>query len=160
MRVGHGFDVHALVPGRRLVIGGVHIEHDKGLVGHSDADVLIHAICDACLGALAVGDLGQLYPDTDERFQGIDSRQLLREVHRLVSDHRYVVINVDTTVIAQLPKLAPYISNMRLLIADDLCIEQDQISIKASTTEYLGYLGREEGIAAHAVVLLDEIAKR
>jgi 2-C-methyl-D-erythritol 2,4-cyclodiphosphate synthase len=157
MRIGHGFDVHVLVPGRPLVIGGVHIEHDKGLVGHSDADVLIHAICDACLGALAAGDLGQLYPDTDERFQGIDSRQLLRDVHRLVSDHSSRIINVDSTVIAQLPKLAPYIPNMRLLIADDLCIEKDQISIKATTTENLGYLGREEGIAAHAVVLLDEL---
>lgn len=160
MRVGHGFDVHALVPGRPLVVGGVHIEHDKGLVGHSDADVLIHAICDACLGALAAGDLGQLYPDTDERFQGIDSRQLLRDVHRLVSDHGSRIVNVDSTVIAQLPKLAPYIPNMRLLIAEDLCIEKDQISIKATTTENLGYLGREEGIAAHAVVLLDELVKR
>ncbi len=160
MRVGHGFDVHELVPGRPLVIGGVHIEHDKGLAGYSDADVLIHAICDACLGALAVGDLGQLYPDNDERFQGVDSRQLLRDVHRLVSDHSKRVINVDSTVIAQLPKLAPYIPNMRLLIADDLHIEPDQISIKATTTENLGYLGREEGIAAHAVVLLDEIVKR
>lgn len=160
MRVGHGFDVHTLVPGRRLVIGGVQIEHYKGVVGHSDADVLIHAICDACLGALAAGDLGQHYPDTDSRFQGIDSRQLLRDVHRLISDRSSRVINVDSTVIAQLPKLAPYIPKMRLLIADDLCIEQDQVSIKATTTENLGYLGREEGIAAHAVVLLDEVVKR
>lgn len=156
MRVGHGFDVHALVPGRPLVIGGVKIEHDKGLVGHSDADVLIHAICDACLGALAMGDLGQHYPDTDSRFQGVDSRKLLREVYRLVSDHNCRVINIDSTVIAQLPKLAPHISNMRSLIADDLRIEQDQISIKATSTENLGYVGREEGIAAHAVVLLDD----
>lgn len=156
MRVGHGFDVHALVPGRPLVIGGVKIEHDKGLVGHSDADVLIHAICDACLGALAMGDLGQHYPDTDSRFQGVDSRKLLRDVHRLVSDHNCRVINIDSTVIAQLPKLAPHIPNMRSLIADDLRIEQDQISIKATSTENLGYVGREEGIAAHAVVLLDD----
>ncbi len=156
MRIGHGFDVHALVPGRPLIIGGIRIEHDKGLKGHSDADVLIHAICDACLGALAAGDLGTLYPDTDERFEGIDSRQLLRDVLRLVNDHSRRIINVDSTVIAQLPKLVPYIPQMRLLIADDLRIERDQISIKATTTENLGYLGREEGIAAHAVVLLDE----
>jgi 2-C-methyl-D-erythritol 2,4-cyclodiphosphate synthase len=159
MRVGHGFDVHALVPGRPLIIGGVHIEHDKGLMGHSDADVLIHAICDACLGALAAGDLGQLYPDTDERFQGVDSRELLRDVYRLVNDHNNRIVNVDSTVIAQHPKLAPYIPKMRLLIADDLCIEQNQISIKATTTENLGYLGRDEGVAAHAVVLLDENEK-
>jgi 2-C-methyl-D-erythritol 2,4-cyclodiphosphate synthase len=129
-------------------------------MGHSDADVLIHAICDACLGALAAGDLGQLYPDTDERFQGIDSRELLRDVYRLVNDHNNRIVNVDSTVIAQHPKLAPYIPNMRLLIADDLCIELNQISIKATTTENLGYLGRDEGVAAHAVVLLDENEKR
>lgn len=160
MRIGHGFDVHALIPGRLLIIGGVQIEHDKGLAGHSDADVLIHAICDACLGALGAGDLGQHYPDSDKRLQGVDSRKLLRDVYRLVSDQRHRVVNVDSTVIAQLPKLAPYIPQMRLLIANDLCVETNRVSIKATTTENLGYLGREEGIAAHAIVLLEEVLER
>jgi 2-C-methyl-D-erythritol 2,4-cyclodiphosphate synthase len=160
VRIGHGFDVHALIPGRLLIIGGVQIEHDKGLAGHSDADVLIHAICDACLGALGVGDLGQHYPDSDKRLQGVDSRKLLRDVYRLISDQRHQVVNVDSTVIAQLPKLAPYIPQMRSLIADDLCVEPNRVSIKATTTENLGYLGREEGIAAHAVVLLEEVLER
>ncbi len=159
MRIGHGFDVHALVPGRPLVIGGVHIDHDKGLMGHSDADVLIHAICDACLGALAAGDLGQHFPDNDSRYQDADSRHLLREVNRLMRENNQQVVNVDSTVVAQQPKIAPYIPRMRQLIAEDLGVERERISVKATTTDKLGYLGKEEGIAAHAVVLLRDISQ-
>jgi len=155
MRIGHGFDVHAMQIGRPLILGGVQIQHDKGLQGHSDADVLIHAICDACLGALGLGDLGQHFPDTNAQYRGIDSRQLLREIHRLMQEHESRVINVDSTLVAQEPKIARYIPQMRSRIAEDLSVEANQVNIKATTTERLGYLGREEGIAAHAVVLLD-----
>ncbi len=154
MRIGHGFDVHALVPGRRLVLGGVEIAHDKGLLGHSDADVLLHAICDACLGALGEGDIGKHFPNDEEQYRDIDSRELLRRVRDMVLDRGGKIENVDSTVLAQRPKLSSYIPTMRSRIAEDLNIEPGQVNIKASTTEELGYIGREEGIAAHAVVLL------
>lgn len=156
MRVGHGFDVHALTIGCRLILGGVQIHHEKGLQGHSDADVLIHAICDACLGALGLGDLGQHFPDTDAQYRDIDSRQLLHAIYRLIQEHDSRVINVDSTIVVQEPKIASYIPQMRSNISKDLIVAVSQVNIKATTTERLGYLGREEGIAAHAVVLLDD----
>jgi 2-C-methyl-D-erythritol 2,4-cyclodiphosphate synthase len=155
MRVGQGFDAHALVAGRRLVIGGVEIPHDKGLAGHSDADVLIHALCDALLGAAALGDIGAHFPDNDARYKGIDSRRLLREVAVLLARNRYRVENVDATVIAQAPRMAPHIAAMRANLASDLGIEIEAVSVKAKTTEKLGFVGRGEGIAAEAVVLLE-----
>jgi 2-C-methyl-D-erythritol 2,4-cyclodiphosphate synthase len=156
LRIGNGFDVHAFVPGRPLVIGGVTIPFDRGLEGHSDADVLLHAIADAALGALALGDLGTHFPDTDTRWKGADSRLLLRHVISLVRQRGYVVANVDSTVVAQVPRLAPFIGQMRSLIATELACAIEQISIKATTTEHLGFTGREEGIAAMASVLLIE----
>ena len=155
IRIGHGYDVHALVEGRKLVLGGVHIDHPKGLTGHSDADVLIHAICDACLGALGLGDLGHHFPDTNPKYKGIASRELLRQVRQTIADRGWQVINVDSTVIAQAPQLAPHIEDMKASIATHLGIKPDQVNIKATTSERLGSLGREEGIAAHAVVLLE-----
>ena len=155
MRVGQGFDAHALVAGRRLVIGGVEIPHDKGLAGHSDADVLIHALCDALLGAAALGDIGAHFPDSDARYKGIDSRRLLREVAALLARNRYRVENVDATVIAQAHRMAPHIAAMRANLASDLGIEIEAVSVKAKTTEKLGFVGRGEGIAAEAVVLLE-----
>jgi 2-C-methyl-D-erythritol 2,4-cyclodiphosphate synthase len=154
MRVGTGFDVHALVAGRRLVIGGVEIPYPRGLAGHSDADVLLHAIADALLGALALGDLGVHFPDSDVRYKDADSRTLLRHVAGLVQSRGCVVANVDATVIAQSPKLAPFVTAMRENVAADLACGVDCVSIKATTTEHLGFTGREEGIAAQAVVLL------
>lgn len=154
MRIGHGYDVHQLVTGRELILGGVRIPHAKGLLGHSDADVLIHAICDACLGACALGDLGKHFPDTDKRYQGIDSRKLLREVVALLTAEGWQVANLDSTIIAQVPKLAPHVAQMVTNIAADLEIAVSQVNVKATTTEKLGFAGREEGIAAHAVVLL------
>lgn len=154
VRIGTGFDVHALVAGRRLVIGGVDIPHPRGLDGHSDADVLLHAIADALLGALALGDLGAHFPDSDPRYKGADSRVLLRHVATLVQSRGYAVANVDATVIAQAPKLAPFVPAMRDNIAADLGCGADCVSVKATTTEHLGFTGREEGIAAQAVVLL------
>ncbi len=154
MRIGTGFDVHALVAGRPLVLGGVTIAHPRGLEGHSDADVLLHAIADALLGALALGDLGLHFPDTDARWKGADSRTLLREVAAKVASAGWDVGNVDATVIAQAPKLAPHIAAMRANIAADLRCGLDTVSVKATTTERLGFTGREEGIAAEAVVLL------
>ncbi|MCC6196387.1 MAG: 2-C-methyl-D-erythritol 2,4-cyclodiphosphate synthase [Burkholderiales bacterium] len=154
MRIGIGFDVHALVAGRRLVIGGVDIPHPRGLDGHSDADVLLHAIADALLGALALGDLGAHFPDSDARWRNADSRALLRHVAAFVQAAGYAVVNVDATVIAEAPKLAPFISAMRANVAADLACGVDCISIKATTTERLGFIGREEGIAAQAVALL------
>lgn len=153
-RIGNGFDVHAFVTGRPLVVGGVTIPHDKGLEGHSDADVLLHAIADAVLGALALGDLGRHFPDRDPNWKDVDSRRLLREVVGLASAQRYLVGNVDVTVIAQVPKLAPFVEAMRNNIAADLGCDVAQISVKATTTERLGFTGREEGIAAFATVLL------
>jgi len=154
MRIGTGFDVHAFAAGRRLVIGGVTIAHDRGLVGHSDADVLLHAISDALLGALSLGDLGMHFPDTDARYAGADSRALLRHVMSLVVQRGYDIGNVDATIIAQAPKLAPHIPAMRANIAADLGCDQERISVKATTTEHLGFTGREEGIAAQAVALI------
>jgi 2-C-methyl-D-erythritol 2,4-cyclodiphosphate synthase len=154
MRIGQGFDAHALVAGRRLVIGGVEIPYEKGLAGHSDADVLIHAVCDALLGAAGLGDIGAHFPDTDARFKDIDSRKLLREVARLLAGHRLSVVNVDATVIAQAPRIAPYITQMRNNIAADLGVPAADVNVKAKTTEKLGFVGRGEGIAAEAVALL------
>ena len=154
MRIGQGFDVHALVAGRKLIIGGVHIPFERGLAGHSDADVLLHALCDALIGAAALGDIGRHFPDTDPRYQGIDSRELVRAVVRLLSEHNYVVGNVDATIIAQAPKMAPHIAVMRANIAADLNVTEDCVNIKAKTAERLGFVGRGEGIVAEAVVLL------
>ncbi len=155
MRIGQGFDVHALVTGRKLVIGGVDIPHETGLEGHSDADVLLHAICDALLGAAAMGDIGGLFPDTDARYRGADSRALLREVGRLVQEAGYRIVNMDATIIAQAPKMAPHVPDMVNNIAADLGLSRGQINVKATTTEGLGFAGRAEGIAAQAVVLLN-----
>ena len=155
MRVGHGFDVHRLVAGRKLVIGGVEIAHEKGLLGHSDADVLLHAICDALLGAAAMGDIGKHFPDDDERYKGIDSRELLREVCRLIAERGRRVVNVDATIIAEAPRMAPHIPKMVANIAADLAIEPHYVNVKATTTEGLGFTGQGEGIAAHAVCLVE-----
>lgn len=155
MRVGQGFDVHALVGGRKLIIGGVEIPNEKGLDGHSDADVLLHAVCDALLGAAALGDIGRHFPDTDPRYKNADSRVLLREVSRLVQEAGYRVVNIDATIIAQAPKMAPHISSMVDNIAADLGLSRGQVNVKATTTEGLGFAGRAEGIAAEALVLLN-----
>ena len=156
IRIGHGYDVHRLVEGRDLIIGGVKIPHTLGLLGHSDADVLLHAISDALLGALALGDIGKHFPDTDERYKGIDSTILLKECGKLICSHGYSISNIDCTVIAQKPKLAPYIPRMKENIARVLGLDADCVNIKATTEEHLGFTGREEGIAAHAVCLLTE----
>ena len=155
MRIGQGFDVHALVSGRKLVIGGVDIPNEKGLDGHSDADVLLHAVCNALLGAAAMGDIGRHFPDTDARYRDADSRMLLREVSALVQEAGYRIVNVDATIIAQAPKMAPHIPAMINNVAADLGLSRGQVNIKATTTEKLGYTGRGEGIAAEAVVLLN-----
>jgi len=157
MRIGQGYDVHALVTGRELILGGVKIPHPKGLAGHSDADVLIHAICDACLGAAGLGDIGQHFPDTDPRYQGIDSRELLRQVRAKLEANGWWVANLDSSIVAQAPKLAPHIPRMVTNIAADLQIAPEQVNVKATTTERLGFAGREEGIAAQAVVLLTPV---
>ncbi len=154
MRIGQGFDVHQLVEGRKLIIGGVDIPYSRGLLGHSDADVLLHAICDALLGAVALGDIGRHFADTDAKFKNIDSRILLREVVHLVREQGYRVGNVDATIIAQAPKMAPHIPQMVAHIAADLRVEKNAVNVKATTTEQLGFSGRGEGIAAQAVVLL------
>lgn len=154
IRVGHGYDVHALAEGLRLVLGGVEIEHTKGCVAHSDGDVAIHAICDALLGALAAGDIGKLFPDTSEEFRGIDSKILLRRVTDLVEERGYKISNVDCTIAMQRPKLRPYIDAMREALASTMGLERDRVSVKATTTEHLGFEGREEGVSAHAVVLI------
>jgi 2-C-methyl-D-erythritol 2,4-cyclodiphosphate synthase len=154
IRIGTGFDVHALVPGRRLVIGGVTIPHDRGLEGHSDADVLLHAIGDAILGALALGDLGRHFPDGDARWKDADSRDLLRHIAGLMRERGYAVGNVDATLIAQAPRIAPYVAAMRANIAADLDCTVDDVSVKATTTERLGFAGRGEGIAAMASVVV------
>lgn len=156
MRIGQGFDAHALVAGRRLVIGGVEIPHEKGLAGHSDADVLIHAVCDALLGAAGLGDIGKHFPDSDPRFKDIDSRRLLREVVRLLAANDLRVLNIDATIIAQAPKMSPHILKMRNNIAADVGIPAVDVNIKAKTTEKLGFVGRGEGIAAEAVALLSD----
>ena len=153
-RIGHGFDVHQLVPGRALMIGGVKIDHPRGLLGHSDADVLLHAIADALLGAAGLGDIGKHFPDSDARYKGIDSRALLRQVAAKIGAAGFVVGNVDATIIAQAPKMAPHISSMAANVAADLGVDASQVNVKATTTEQLGYTGRGEGIAAEAVCLL------
>ena len=153
-RIGNGFDVHALVAGRALVVGGVTIPYDRGLDGHSDADVLLHALADALLGAMALGDIGRHFPDTDARWRGADSRVLLRHVVGLVDAGGYRVMNADATLIAQAPRFAPYVDAMRAHVAQDLHCALDCVSVKATTTERLGFTGRGEGIAAQAVVLL------
>ena len=155
MRIGHGFDVHPLVAGRRLVVGGVAIPHDKGLLGHSDADVLLHALCDALLGAAAMGDIGKHFPDSDPRYKGIDSRELLRHVAALLRERGHKVANVDATIIAEAPRMAPHIPAMVANIAADLGIAADLVNVKATTTEKLGFTGRGEGIGAQAVCLLE-----
>ena len=154
MRIGHGYDLHALAAGRRLVLGGVEIAHDRGPIAHSDGDVLLHALADALLGAAALGDIGQHFPDTDPAYAGADSRALLRRVLALVQAAGYAVVNVDVTVLAQRPKLAPHRDAIRANIAADLALDVGAVSVKATTTEGLGPVGREEAIAAHAVCLL------
>jgi len=153
-RIGHGYDVHRLVPERKLILGGVEIEHPLGLLGHSDADVLLHAICDAILGAVAEGDIGRHFPDTEPAFRGADSLKLLAEVLAIAGKRHYLVSNIDATIIAQRPKLAPYIRQMVENIAAVCEIDIRQVNVKATTTEELGFTGREQGIAAHAVVLM------
>lgn len=154
IRIGHGFDVHALAEGLRLVLCGVEIEHTKGCVAHSDGDVAIHAICDALLGALALGDIGKLFPDTDAKYKDIDSRQLLKEVVNIVVDKGYTISNIDCTIAMQRPKLRPHIDLMRERLSEVVGIPADRISVKATTTERLGFEGREEGVSATAVTLL------
>lgn len=155
MRIGHGYDVHPLVVGRDLILGGVKIPHSKGLQGHSDADVLIHAICDACLGAAGLGDIGRHFPDSDPQYKNIDSRKLLRNVKGAISERGLEVANIDSTLVAQAPRISPHLPQMIQNIAADLGITPERVNIKATTTEKLGFAGREEGIAAHAVVLLE-----
>ena len=155
MRIGQGFDAHQLVAGRKLVIGGVEIANDKGLLGHSDADVLLHAICDAMLGAAALGDIGRHFPDSDARYKGIDSRELLRHCAKLLREHGLRVVNVDATIIAQAPRMAPHIPKMVENIAADLAAPRSAVNVKATTTEKLGFAGRGEGIAAQAVCLVE-----
>ena len=154
MRIGHSFDVHRLVPERALVLGGVRIDHELGLLGHSDADVLLHAVCDAIIGALRLGDIGRHFPDSDPAFKGIDSMLLLKHVIGLAEGRGYKVGNLDSTIIAQRPKLAPYIEQMRMSIAEALEISVDSISVKATTSEKMGFAGRQEGVAVHACALL------
>ena len=155
MRIGHGYDVHRLTEGRKLILGGVEIEYEKGLLGHSDADVLTHAVMDALLGAAALGDIGRHFPDSDERYRGISSLLLLKKVAELLEFSGYRVGNIDATVIAQSPRLAPHIENMRVNIADALGCGVDRINIKATTEEHLGFTGDGSGIAAHAVALIE-----
>ena len=155
MRAGQGFDAHALVAGRALIIGGVTIAYEKGLDGHSDADVLLHAVCDALLGAAALGDIGRHFSDTDSRYKGADSRVLVREVARLLRDGGYHVVNVDSTIIAQAPRMAPHIPAMVANIAADLGIDRGRVNVKAKTTERLGFTGRGEGIAAEAIAMVE-----
>ena len=154
MRIGHGYDVHRLTEGRRLILGGVDIPHEKGLLGHSDADVLVHAVMDALLGAAAIGDIGNLFPDSDEKYKGADSLKLCEKVGKVLGGHGYGIENVDSTIIAQRPKLAQYIPQMRENIARALEIPVDRVSVKATTEEGLGFSGSGEGIAAHAVALI------
>ena len=154
MRIGQGFDVHQLIEGRPLIIGGVTIPHDKGLLGHSDADVLLHAICDALIGAAGLGAIGKHFSDSDPRYKNIDSRILLRNVYRLLADKGYKLVNIDATIIAQAPKMAPYIPAMIENIAQDLEIQTNEVNIKAKTAEHLGAIGRKEGIVAEAVCLI------
>ena len=155
MRIGHGYDVHRLTEGRKLILGGVEIPYEKGLLGHSDADVLTHALMDALLGAAALGDIGKLFPDTDESFRGADSVELLKKVCALLKENGFRTVNADCTVIAQRPKLAPFIDRMRLTLSDAMGIDLSCVSVKATTEERLGFTGEGLGIAAHAVVLIE-----
>lgn len=157
MRIGHGFDVHKFGGDGPVIIGGVSIDHEQGLIAHSDGDVLLHALCDALLGAAALGDIGKHFPDTDAAYAGADSRELLRHVVKVVQNKGFKLVNADTTVVAQAPKMAPHIQAMRENIAEDCDCALDDINVKATTTEKLGYTGRKEGIAAHAVVLLEKL---
>ncbi len=157
MRIGHGYDVHRLTQGRRLILGGVEIPYEKGLLGHSDADVLTHALMDALLGAAALGDIGKLFPDSDDKYLGADSVELLKAVCAVLKENGYRIVNTDCTVIAQRPKLAPYIQQMRSILAAAMGIDLDCVSVKATTEEGLGFSGEGLGIAAHAVALIDEI---
>jgi len=157
MRIGHGYDVHRLVAGRKLILGGVDIPHETGLLGHSDADVLLHAISDAILGAIAAGDIGKHFPDSDPAYKGADSIELLRHVMELAREKGYCIGNIDATIVAQKPKLAPHIEQMKLNIAAAVEAEPDRINVKATTTEELGFAGRKEGIAAYAVALLQQL---
>lgn len=157
MRIGHGYDVHKLVEGRKLIIGGVEIEHEKGLLGHSDADVLLHAVSDSLLGAAAAGDIGCLFPDNDPQYEGVDSLLLLEKVNKHINDMGYRVINLDATIIAQAPKMKPYVQQMRENIARAVSTDISCISVKATTEENLGFTGRKEGISAHCVCLIDSI---
>ena len=157
IRIGQGYDVHRLVTGRKLIVGGVDIEHETGLLGHSDADVLTHAVCDALLGAAALGDIGKHFPDSDERYRGIDSLALLSEVGKLLKAKGFRINNIDATIIAQAPKFAPYIDKMRSNIASTLGLDIDFVSVKATTEEKLGFTGEKLGIAAHAVCLLQKV---
>lgn len=155
MRIGHGYDVHKLVEGRKCILGGVEIPYSRGLLGHSDADVLLHAIMDALLGAAAMGDIGGLFPDNDPKYLGADSGVLLKEVYKILRGNEYSICNIDATIIAQEPKIKPYITSMRKNIADICELDLNCINIKATTEENLGFTGRKEGIAAHAVCLID-----
>ncbi len=155
MRIGHGYDVHRLTEGKKLILGGVTIPYERGLLGHSDADVLVHSIMDAILGAAALGDIGKHFPDTDDQYKGADSLRLLREVVRIVQKEGYQIINIDSTVIAQRPKLKDHMEEMRKNIAECCHIEISQVNVKATTEEGLGFTGRGEGISSHAVVLID-----
>ncbi len=156
MRIGHGYDVHKFAENRKLILGGVEVPYEKGLLGHSDADVLLHAVMDSLLGAAALGDIGKLFPDTDDSFKGADSTKLLQEVCRVLDENGYKIVNIDSTVIAQKPKLRGYIDTMRQIIADKCSLDISQISVKATTEEKMGFTGRLEGISAHAVCLIDE----
>lgn len=156
MRIGHGYDVHRFCEGRPLFLGGIEIPHDKGLLGHSDADVLLHAICDALLGAAALGDIGKHFPDNDNTFKNIDSKLLLKNTVSLIAEKGYKVGNIDATVIAQKPKLAPYIEGMKNCIAEICGVDADCVNVKATTEEKLGFTGREEGIASHAVCIIEK----
>ena len=157
MRIGHGYDVHKLVEGRKLILGGIEVPHTLGLLGHSDADVLTHAIMDSILGAAALGDIGQHFPDNDDRYLGADSTELLRHVMELIREKGYRIGNLDATIIAQKPKLMPFLPQMRKTLAAAMDIREDQLNLKATTEEHLGFTGRQEGISAHCVCLLEEM---
>ena len=154
--IGHGYDVHKLEDGKKFIIGGIEIEHYKGAIGHSDADVVIHVICDALLGALSLGDIGKYFPDTDDKYKGIDSKILLQKVMKLVQEEKYQISNIDVTILLQKPKLRNYIDSMRDTLSNIMEINTSQISVKATTTEGLGFVGREEGVAAHCVCILKQ----
>lgn len=155
MRIGHGYDAHRFIEGRPLILGGVQIPHEKGLEAHSDGDAVIHALCDALLGAAGLGDIGTYFPDTDAKFENIDSRILLRKVVALLAEKHYEIGNVDVTILAQAPKLSAHIPAMRKILAEDMQTNSDRINVKATTTEKMGFIGRQEGIAVHAVTLLN-----